>query len=108
MQTLVIAILLHRRRMVSLASLDYAEMGRCLLAALAGGGAVAVLSWAIGSALGYFSSHLHGAHLLRQAHTADLAILIAGIMLWLAVVKVILDKTGSALPKVALKRLRLQ
>ena len=108
MQTLVIAILLHRRRMVSLASLDYAEMGRCLLAALAGGGAVALLSWAIGSALGYFSSHLHGAHLLRQAHTADLAILIAGIMLWLAVVKVILDKTGSALPKVALKRLRLQ
>ena len=37
MQTLTIAVLLHQRRMVSLASLDYAEMGRCLLAALAGG-----------------------------------------------------------------------
>jgi hypothetical protein len=29
---LTIAVLLHQRRMVSLASLDYAEMGRCLLA----------------------------------------------------------------------------
>ena len=34
LQTLTIALLLHKRRMVSLASLDYAEMGRCLLGAL--------------------------------------------------------------------------
>jgi putative peptidoglycan lipid II flippase len=33
LQTVVLAVLLHQRRMVSLASLDYAEMGRCLLAA---------------------------------------------------------------------------
>ena len=42
MQTLTIALLLHQRRMVSLASLDYAEMGRCLLAALTAGAARAV------------------------------------------------------------------
>jgi hypothetical protein len=35
LQTVTIAVLLHQRRMVSLASLDYAEMGRCLLAAVA-------------------------------------------------------------------------
>ena len=40
LQTVTIAVLLHQRRMVSLASLDYAELGRCLLAALAGGAAV--------------------------------------------------------------------
>ena len=33
LQTLTIAVLLHQRHMVSLASLDYAELGRCLLAA---------------------------------------------------------------------------
>ncbi len=33
LQTVTIARLLHQRRMVSLASLDYAELGRCLLAA---------------------------------------------------------------------------
>ena len=32
MQTLTIAVLLHRGHMVSLASLDYVELGRCLLA----------------------------------------------------------------------------
>ena len=40
LQTVTIAVLLHNRRMVSLASLDYAELGRCLLAALASGAAV--------------------------------------------------------------------
>ena len=48
LQTLTIAVLLHKRRMVSLASLDYAEMGRCLLAALAGGAAAWLLAWGLG------------------------------------------------------------
>ena len=38
MQTLTIAGLLHQRHMVSLASLDYRELGRCLAAALTGRG----------------------------------------------------------------------
>jgi len=32
LQAVTLALLLHQRRMVSLASLDYAEMGRCLVA----------------------------------------------------------------------------
>jgi len=48
LQTVTIALLLHQRRMVSLASLDYAELGRCLLASVASGGGVWVCSggWA--------------------------------------------------------------
>ena len=46
LQTLTIALLLHQRHMVSLASLDYAELGRCLLASVASGAAVwVVFSW---------------------------------------------------------------
>jgi putative peptidoglycan lipid II flippase len=103
MQTVLIAVLLHKRRMVSLASVDYAEMGRCLAAALAGGAGVALLAWAIGS----LSGHLHGANPHRQARMLDAAILIAGTALWLAIAKWILEKTGSALPKVTMKRLGL-
>jgi putative peptidoglycan lipid II flippase len=104
LQTVSIALLLHKRRMVSLASLDLAEMGRCLLAGLTGGAAVALLAWGLGGVFG----HLHGIHLRRQAQLSDLAILVAGSVLWLAIAKWILEKTGSALPKVAMKRLRLQ
>jgi len=57
LQTVTLAVLLHSRRMVSLASIDYAEMGRCLLAGGAGGGAVwgvftwGEKRWAVGSGL---------------------------------------------------------
>jgi putative peptidoglycan lipid II flippase len=101
LQTLLIALLLHQRRMVSLASLDFAEMARCLLAAAVSGGAVALLAMAIGYVFGY----LHGAHV--HARVADLVVLIAGTALWLLLLKLILEKTGSALPRVAMKRLGL-
>ena len=39
-QTLTIALMLHQKHMVSLASLDFAEMGRCLIAALVSGAGV--------------------------------------------------------------------
>lgn len=101
MQTLLIAALLHKRRMVSIASLDFVEMGRCLMAALAGGTAVALLSWVLGNLFGPTNSvqtHWH-------ARLADLAILIAGSAVWLAIVKGFLERTGSALPRVAMRRL---
>jgi putative peptidoglycan lipid II flippase len=103
LQAICLAILLHQRRMVSLASLDYAEIGRCLLAALTGG--VAVWATLIGLqrvALSGLSAHL-------PAHTrwTDLAVLVAGTLLWLAVVKWVLKKAGSALPRVAMMRLGL-
>jgi putative peptidoglycan lipid II flippase len=100
LQTLTIAVLLHKRRMVSLASLDYAEMGRCLLAAVAGGAAAWLLAWGPG---GLFH-HLPGIALLHHAHYyADAAILIAGGVLWTVMAKWILEKAGSALPKVAMR-----
>jgi len=101
LQAVMLALLLHQRRMVSLASLDFTEMARCLLAAVVSGGAVELLAMAIGSAF----AHLHGAHV--PARAVDLAVLIAGTALWLLLLKVILEKTGSALPRVAIKRLGL-
>ena len=99
LQTGAIALLLHQRRMVSLASLDFAEMGRCLLAAVASGGVVALLFRWLGGAL------------LRampgQVRWIDLAVLVAGTALWLLVVKWVLEKAGSALPRVAMTRLGL-
>ena len=103
LQTVTIALLLHQRHMVSLASLDYAELGRCLLAALSSGLAVWVAVWGIGLAL----VHLPGALLLQHTRLVDLMVVLAGIALWLTVIKVVLEKSGSALPRVALKRLGL-
>ena len=103
MQTGTIAVLLHQRRMVSLASLDYAEMGRCLLAALAGGAAVWLLAWSLGAIF----AHVQGGQMLRHARLGDLVILVAGVALWTAIAKWILEKTGSALPRVAMQRLGL-
>jgi putative peptidoglycan lipid II flippase len=98
LQTCTIAVLLHKRRMVSLASLDYAEMGRCLLAALVGG----AVTWLLARAMaGMF------AHMGHSARLGDLVILLAGMALWTAIAKWTLEKTGSALPKVAMKRLGL-
>jgi len=103
LQTLTIAYLLHQKRMVSLAGLDYEELGRCLLAGLVGGTAVrAVFGWLLGwavHALGF------GAH--AQTRWMALVILLAGTVLWLAVADTVLRKTGSALPQVVRKRLKL-
>ena len=104
LQTLAIAVLLHQRRMVSLASLDYAELGRCLLAAVTAGAAV----W--GTLLGEHSliASTGGAHHLLTARTLDGAELVVGSALWLWVAVSVLKTTGSALPRVAMNRLRLR
>jgi len=104
LQTGTIAVLLHQRRMVSLASLDFAEMGRCLLAALASGGAVWTVIWALGNLPG----HLLRPHLRAQIRWIDLIVLIAGSAAWVVIAKWVLEKTGSALPRVAMKRLGLR
>jgi putative peptidoglycan lipid II flippase len=103
LQTCTIAVLLHQRHMVSLASLDYAEMGRCLLAGLAGGGVVWAAVWGLGKLPGQL---LHP-HLLAQIRWTDLCLLTAGCVVWVGVAKWVLERTGSALPKVAMKRLGL-
>ncbi len=102
LQTLTIALLLHQRRMVSLADLDYAEMGRCLLAALTAGAATGLLAWGLAD----LSLRLPALAALRHVRDCtDAVILAAGIAVWIIIVKWILEKSGSALPRVALRRL---
>jgi putative peptidoglycan lipid II flippase len=101
LQTVSLAILLHSRRMVSLASLDFAEMGRCLLAGLSSGAVV----WAVCIEVPGRLLPLMGAHLTAHARWTDVAVLIAGTALWLLITKWVLEKTGSALPRVTMQRL---
>jgi len=104
LQTVTIALLLHQRRMVSMASLDCAEMGRCLLAALAAGAA----AWAATLGLHALVGSAGYVHLRLEARTFDAAELLAGSALWTLVAVFILQKTGSALPRVAMKRLGMR
>ena len=104
LQALTLALLLHKRRMVSLASLDYAEMGRCLLASCAGGAATGLVAWAL---LALFRHLPRMAQLHHARSLADAAILLAGAAAWTVVTMWVLDRSGSALPRVAMRRLRL-
>ena len=99
LQAVTLALLLHRRQMVSLASLDFAEMGRCLAAALAAGGVV----WAL---LYELSTLLHG-RIALSGRLLDLGQLALGCAVWVLLAKWLLERFGSALPKVAMKRLGL-
>ena len=103
LQAITLAVLLHQRRMVSLASLDFAEMGRCLLAGVGSGAGVWLLIWELGRLTGL----LAGAHLAAQTRWIDFAMLIVGTALLVAMARWILEKTGSALPRVAMRRLGL-
>ena len=103
LQTAMIAFLLHHRRMVSLASLDYRELGRCLLAAAASSAAAWATVWAVDSLL----LRVPSVALLLHTRGSDLLVLVAGSAVWLAVCLATLEKSGSALPRVAMKRLRL-
>jgi putative peptidoglycan lipid II flippase len=103
LQTGTIAVLLHRRHMVSLASLDFAEMGRCLTAGLAAGGVVWAAIWVL---VNLPILWLH-AQAPAQIRWIDLSIVVVGCALWVVIAKWVLEKTGSALPKVAMQRLGL-
>ncbi len=98
-QTVALALLLHGKRMVSLASLDGRELARCFAAGVAGGAA----TWAVAHALALM--------VMRSGHSAgrivDAMELIVGAAVWLTVTGVTLSGLGSALPNVARKRLGL-
>ncbi len=96
LQTLSLAFLLHQRRMVSLASLDYRELGRCL-----GAGTVSALAvWLTVAGLGRF--------LPLHSRAIDAITLLAGSALWLLITGFLLHSLGSALPSVVRKRLGLR
>jgi putative peptidoglycan lipid II flippase len=88
-QTAALAVLLHRKRLVSLLHLEYAEIGRALLAAL-----IALLT-----AFGL-------AHALPAVttHRGDALTLAAGTVAWAVAAFVILTITGSQLPKQIMRR----
>jgi hypothetical protein len=79
--------------MVSLASIDYRELGRCFIAGAVSGAAV----WAA----------IVGLSRLLPGHSRwmDALQLILGSALWVAIAGTLLDRLGSALPRAALKRL---
>jgi putative peptidoglycan lipid II flippase len=104
LQAIVLGLLLHRHRMVSLASLDYAEMGRCLLAGVVSG----LVTWAVCIELLGRLMLLAGPRLLLHARLIDLGVLIAGTLLWMVVAKWVLEIAGSALPRVMMKRVKLR
>jgi putative peptidoglycan lipid II flippase len=95
LQTLSLAVLLHRRRMVSLASIDYRELGRCVAAGVVSGAAV----WAAILGIAHF--------LPGRSRWIDAAELVVGSALWLAIAGALLERLGSALPRAARKRLGL-
>jgi putative peptidoglycan lipid II flippase len=81
-QTLTLAVLLHRRRMVSLAQLDYRELLRALVAS--------TVSY-IGLALLYRAWH-------PTRRLGELLLLLVASVVWLGISAGILRATGSALP----------
>jgi len=79
------------------------EMGRCALAGATGGAVV----WGIFTGmLGWFWRVL-GRDYSATSRWVDLAILVLGAGIWFGIAKWVLEKSGSMLPGVAMKRLRL-
>lgn len=89
LQTITLAVLLHKRRMVSIASLDMRELARCLLAAL----------------LGYCTVALGNREYIPQGRLQDLIFLTFGSSIWLLMVWITLYLTGSKLPARLISRL---
>ncbi|HEX5236296.1 MAG TPA: lipid II flippase MurJ [Silvibacterium sp.] len=87
-QTLTLAVLLHRRRMVSLGGLEYPELARSVLAAVVVYMALVVLR--------------HYAH--TTSRLRELALLVAASVIWIVLSAAILKLTGSALPNQLISR----
>ena len=81
-QTTVLAVLLHRRRMVSMAGLNYGEIGRSVLAGVVALAALLVLR--------HFAQ--------TTSRLWELGLLVVAMGVWIGVSLVVLRLTGSALP----------
>jgi putative peptidoglycan lipid II flippase len=82
-QTLTLAVLLHRRRMVSLRGLEYGELLRSVIAA--------------GMAYAALVALRHFAPTTSRLH--ELVLLLVGAVLWVGISALVLKLTGSALPE---------
>jgi putative peptidoglycan lipid II flippase len=103
LQALALAVLLHMRRMVSLASIEFDELGRCFVAAVAGGVAAFGLKTGV-----VWVAVKFGHAAMAETRWADGTLLLVGTLIWLVVVDWVLKKMGSALPGVMRRRLGLQ
>jgi putative peptidoglycan lipid II flippase len=81
-QTVTLAVLLHRRRMVSLSGLEYGELARSVLAGAVGYAALV--------ALRHFAP--------TTSRLRELALLAVGAAIWVGVSAAVLKLTGSGLP----------
>jgi putative peptidoglycan lipid II flippase len=90
-QTASLAILLHKKRLVSLAHLEYPELARSLAAAL--------VAYALTAALTHFLPPVH-------THPGDFAFIAAGSLTWALSAFVVLNLTGSKLPAHIFRRRR--
>ena len=90
--TVTLAVLLHRARLVSLASLDYPELARALAAALIAG---------LGAAL---TLHIVAVPAHLPYHLSDLLALALGSIIWAALAYTALLLMKSALPAQILRR----
>ena len=88
-QTATLAILLHKKRLVSILHLEFPELARSL--------AAAILSFAAAYELVH---HLPPV----TTHPGDIAIITAGSIAWLIAAALILQLTGSKLPAQILRR----
>ena len=88
-QTASLAILLHRKRLVSLGHLEFGELGRALLAAL--------LAYAAAAAATHFLPAV-------STYRRDMLTIAVASVVWLAVAAGVLLATGSKLPRQVLRR----
>jgi len=88
-QTVSLAVLLHKKRLVSLAHLELGELGRALLAAIAA-----------------FAAAAAAVHFLPPVttHLGDLVIITIGSITWAIAAYAVLHLTGSTLPRQVLRR----
>jgi putative peptidoglycan lipid II flippase len=88
-QTVSLAVLLHRKRLVSLLHLEFGEMGRALLAAL--------VAYAATSAATHFLPPI-------ATHAKDILTIAVASIVWAAVAGLTLFLSGSKLPAQILRR----
>ena len=88
-QTISLAALLHRKRLVSLAHLETGEIARALIAAVCAAVGIGVIAY-----------RLPAAH----THVQDLGLILIGTVIWAAICLLLLHLTGSKLPAQVLRR----